>query len=167
MPEITLSKLTRSDLADFFEWAGDPEVTKSLFWDAYPDLASAEKFMIEKGEKHPWLMAIRVDGRARGAISLDPGQGKAAHRAELGYVVARSEWGKGLATRAVKLTLARGFADLGIERIDAFVDPANEGSIRVLENGGLVREAELSRYVIHRGKIRDRYLYVALKEGTK
>ena len=167
MREITLSKLTRADLEEFMEWAGDPEVTKSLFWDHYPDLASAEKFMIEIGEKHPWLMAIRVNGKARGAISLDPGKGKFAHKAELGYVMARAEWGQGLASEAVKLTLARGFQELGIERIEAFVDPANVGSVRVLEKCGLEREAEFSRFLVHRGSVRDRYLYVAFKEGRK
>jgi RimJ/RimL family protein N-acetyltransferase len=108
-------------------------------------------------------MAIRHQGRAVGAVTLSPGTGRAAYRAELGYVVARAHWKKGYASAASREALKRGFTDLGIERIEAFVDPANPSSIKVLENAGLHREGLLPKYVIHRGEIRDRLIYAAVR----
>lgn len=157
--KIALRPLIADDVDAFLTWAGDPEVTRSLFWDHYGDRTLAEKFLQEIAEPHPWFMAILMDGTPVGAVTLDKGKGRAAHRAELGYVIAKSFWGQGIATEAVQLALEKGFQDLGIERIEAFVDPNNLGSVRVLEKAGLEREGYLKKYVIHRGQVRDRYIY--------
>lgn len=156
---VSLRPLRATDLDAFLTWAGDPEVTKSLRWDHYTDRRVAEKFLIEIAEKHPWFMAICVEGIPVGAITLDKGSGEDACRAELGYVLARAHWGKGIATEAVRLAIERGFSDLSIQRIEAFVDPDNMGSIRVLEKAGLTCEGLLQNYSLHRGRLRDRYLY--------
>jgi RimJ/RimL family protein N-acetyltransferase len=161
--DVELSPLTRSDLEDFMTWAGDPVVTRSLTWDHYTSKEAARVFLETVAEKQPWFMAIRAQGRAVGAITLSPGAGRAACRAELGYVVARQHWGKGFATRAVKIALMRGFRELGIERIEAFVDTDNQASIQVVKKAGMENEAFLRRYVIHRGEVRDRHAYVALR----
>ena len=161
---VTLRPLKSEDLEDFMTWAGDPETTRSLFWDHYADPESARRFLVSVAEKHEWFMAICVGGVPVGAVTLDRGTGRARLRAELGYVVARPHWGRGVATEAVRLALARGFGELGVSRIEACVDPENIGSIRVLEKAGLAREALLRGYVVHRGKVRDRYVYARIKE---
>ena len=74
-------------------------------------------------------------------------------------MLARSHWGKGIATQAMRLALSRGFTDLGVRRIEALVDPENHASIRVLEKAGMSREAVLGNYIIHRGRVRDRLLF--------
>lgn len=156
---VELRALTHHDLKDFMTWAGDRTVTESLTWDAYQDEGEALTFLKNVAEKHPWFKAIIVNGRAVGAVTLSVGQGRNACRAELGYVVAREHWGHGYASMASRLAIVHGFRDLNIQRIEAFVDPANTASVRVLENAGLNREALLEKYVIHRGQIRDRFIY--------
>lgn len=160
---ITLRKLVVSDAEKVFVWTGDPLVTEPLFWDAHTDLAATVKFLTDVADHHPWFMAICLDGEPVGAITLDRGSGRAVVRAELGYVLARNHWGQGIATAAVRLALRKGFDDLKISRIEAFVDPDNKASIRVLEKAGLHKEGRLSHYVIHRGKIRDRFIYGVTK----
>jgi len=161
---VTLRTLRAADAEAFMTWAGDPETTRSLFWDHYTDIAVAREFLTRVAHAHPWFMAICVKGIPVGAVTLDQGTGRSARRAELGYVIARAHCGKGVATAAVRLTLARGFGDLGVNRIEAFVDPDNIASVRVLEKAGLVREAHLRGYVVHRGAIRDRYVYAKTQE---
>jgi RimJ/RimL family protein N-acetyltransferase len=56
---------------------------------------------------------------------------------ELGYSVVAARWGAGLATEMARASLAFGFADLGLDRIHAFVFDGNAASIRVLEKCGL------------------------------
>ena len=156
---ITLRPLCSQDVDHFLTWGGDPEVTRSLFWDHYDDRETARKFLETIAEKHPWFMAICLGQTPVGAVTLDRGTNRASCRAELGYVVARSHWGRGIATEAVKQALHRGFKDLDVARIEAWVDPENPGSIRTLEKGGLAREAFLKNYLVHRGRMRDRLLY--------
>lgn len=98
-----------------------------------------------------------------GAVTLDKGKVRAEARAELGYVVARACWGKGIATRAAELAVETGFDDLGVHRIEAFVDPDNVGSLRVLEKAGFGREAYFKSYLYHRGHLRDRVVYGAYR----
>ena len=80
-------------------------------------------------------------------------------------MIAKKYWGKGVATQAIRLCLERGFSDLDVERIEAFVDPENLGSVKVLEKAGLIKEALLKSYVIHRGRLRDRFVFSALRRA--
>ena len=61
-------------------------------------------------------------------------------RAELGYVLTDSAWGKGYASEIVATLLRFGFHALGLARIEAEVAWGNEASIRVLEKNGLRKE---------------------------
>lgn len=57
-------------------------------------------------------------------------------RAEVGYWIGRSYWGRGYATEAVRLACRFGFRSMGLHRIDASVVEGNAGSMRVLEKAG-------------------------------
>lgn len=159
MNTITLRPLLSTDVEAFMTWGGDPNVTQSLFWDHYTDIEVARNFMKEVVDKHPWFMAICQDDIPIGAITLDKGKFRASVRAELGYVMAKSFWNRGIATEAIRLATKTGFKDLNIQRIEAYVDPENKGSIRALEKNRFNLEGTLKKYVIHRDRIRDRYLY--------
>jgi RimJ/RimL family protein N-acetyltransferase len=65
---------------------------------------------------------------------------------EIGYVVAPAARGKGVATRAVRLLTEWGFAELGLERIELWIDITNSGSERVAERAGYLREGVLRSY---------------------
>ena len=156
---ITLRPLMATDVDAFMSWGGDPDVTKSLFWDHYQRIEDAQDFLKKVAESHPWYMAICINNVPVGGITLDVGKGRAHCRAELGYVIAKAHWGQGVATAAVMLALTKGPAELGVSRIDAFVDPENHGSIKVLKKAGMIEEALLKKYVVHRGQIRDRLLF--------
>jgi RimJ/RimL family protein N-acetyltransferase len=65
---------------------------------------------------------------------------------EIGYVVGPAARGKGVATRALRLLTEWGFADLGLERIELWIDTTNPGSERVAERAGYLREGVLRSY---------------------
>lgn len=56
---------------------------------------------------------------------------------ELGYRLIRSVWGQGLATEGSRALIAKGFHELGADRIVARTMRANRGSQRVMEKAGL------------------------------
>lgn len=55
---------------------------------------------------------------------------------ELGYRMAESACGKGHASEAVRLVLAKAFGELGLARVEAVARVGNEGSIKVLLRNG-------------------------------
>ena len=64
-------------------------------------------------------------------------------QAEIGYVVAPTARGRGVATRTLQLLTDWGFGELGLERIELWIDVANTASERVAERVGYVREGVL------------------------
>lgn len=59
---------------------------------------------------------------------------------EIFFIVSRDRWGQGFATEAARALLDYAFERLGIRRIVAVVDPANRGSVRVIEKLGMAFE---------------------------
>lgn len=165
--QITLKAFSSVDIDDFMEWATDDEVTKYMMWNSYTSRSEAENFFVNVVEKHPWFKAICLGKKVIGSITLDEGKGAHSCKAELGYVIARQYWGNGRATQATNLAIKTGFEDLDIERIEAYVDPVNIGSQRVLEKNGFVKEGLLKKCIIHKGVVKDRFLYSCLKSAYK
>jgi ribosomal-protein-alanine N-acetyltransferase len=64
---------------------------------------------------------------------------------EVGYLLSRAYWGRGLATEAASASLQWGFEELALERIVAIVHAANSRSQRVIEKLGMVSSGE-ARY---------------------
>ena len=83
--------------------------------------------------------AIREAGACRlvGGCVLDvrPGDGLAA---ELTYWVFPPHRRRGYATRAVELASAYAFEDLGVERVELYIEPTNVASLRVAARAGFV-----------------------------
>ena len=65
---------------------------------------------------------------------------------EIGYVVAPSARGRGVATRTLRLLTEWGFGELDFERIELWIDVSNPASERVAENAGYTREGILRSY---------------------
>jgi RimJ/RimL family protein N-acetyltransferase len=65
---------------------------------------------------------------------------------EIGYVVGSAARGRGVATRVLRLLTEWGFSQLGLERIELWIDVTNTGSERVAERAGYVREGVLRSY---------------------
>src|SRR5205085_12362895 len=56
---------------------------------------------------------------------------------EVGFLFARSAWGRGVATEAARALLAHAFGQLRLPRVEAFIDPENAASAAVLRKAGM------------------------------
>lgn len=83
-----------------------------------------------------WAVVERESGRLIGDCGLFPAD-DVGPDVELAYGLAPDVWGRGYATEAAAACVRAGFEQLGLERIVADVDPANEASVRVLEKVGM------------------------------
>lgn len=83
----------------------------------------------------------------------------------IGYFLAESHWGKGIATEAVKILTNFLFVEVGVNRIQAEVMPLNEVSKKVLLKNGYTLEGTLRQATLWSGKgIVDIEIYSVLKE---
>jgi RimJ/RimL family protein N-acetyltransferase len=62
---------------------------------------------------------------------------------EIGYVAGPAARGRGVATRTLELLTDWGFSQLGLKRIELWIDTTNSGSERVAERAGYVHEGVL------------------------
>jgi len=84
--------------------------------------------------------------------------------AEVGYWIAKPQWGLGLGSEAVALTLRFAFGALKLHRVYAIVLEANVGSARVLEKNGFVREGTWRKASRWGRRWRDVWAYGILRE---
>lgn len=87
-----------------------------------------------------------------------------ARRAEIGYAVVQSKWGKGYAIEALQAVLAYGFNVLDLNRIEGTITPGNDASIRVLEKLGFVREGHVRERDLIKGELVDGIIMGLLKK---
>ena len=79
--------------------------------------------------------------------------------AEVGYWLTPAQWGRGLATAAVRAVSAYVLAHFDVCRLYAVVFATNPASARVLEKAGYELEARMRRSVMKDGQILDSLLY--------
>jgi [ribosomal protein S5]-alanine N-acetyltransferase len=71
------------------------------------------------------------------------------HRMEVGYVLGRAYWGRGLMTEALSAAVAWARTTPHLHRLWAVCDVDNPASARVMEKSGLVFEGVLRRWAMH------------------
>jgi RimJ/RimL family protein N-acetyltransferase len=91
-----------------------------------------------------WALEVRRDGYAGSQPGVFIGWAGLQYlpetdETEVGYLLGRAYWGKGLATEAACASVRFGFEDLGLPEIVGIVHPDNVASQRVLEKAGLAR----------------------------
>ena len=135
---VTLRELGDGDVADLFVIFSDPDVMR--YWDSGPLKSRGEARLLLEDIREgfrtrrlfQWAIADAADGRAIGTCTIwrvDP----LHRRAEIGFALARANWGKGLATEAVGRLIAFAFEELDLHRLEADADPRNGPSLRLLE----------------------------------
>jgi RimJ/RimL family protein N-acetyltransferase len=121
------------------------------FWIGLNQELSAE------GKIHNW--AIRDEREeAMGGIGFNT-ELDGAHKAEIGYWLAKPYWGRGIMTTVLKRFVRIGFDDLVLKRLQATVFHHNGASARVLEKAGFQCEGTLRNYYRKDGKVFDAKLY--------
>ena len=140
------------DARDIFAVYSDAEVTRYWSFPAWTGLAQVIA----------WAVAERDSDRHVGTTTFFALDGPQC-RAEIGYSLARSHHGRGLATEMLRGAIVHGFEVHGLERIEADVDPRNEPSWRLLEKLGFRREGLARNRWRVGGEVADSYLYGLLR----
>lgn len=166
---VRLRPIVPDDAEDLFEVFGDPLVTRYWSSPAARDVAEMRTRLeagiarVPTGDLMEWAITEPGSDRALGTCALaEPS--REHRRCEVGYALARSAAGRGLARAAVTCIVDHAFDVLRCWRVEADVDPRNEPSIRLLERLGFRREGVLrARWHIH-GEIADSLYFAMLAD---
>jgi len=88
-------------------------------------------------------------------------------RCEIGYLLSRSHWGRGLMSEALKPVLRHAFDGLRLHRIEADIDPDNTASARLLEGLGFRSEGRLRERWFIAGRFSDSRIYGLLASDVQ
>ena len=166
---LLLRKMRLDDAEAMFAYASDPEVTRYVLWETHRSVVDSESFLrsategYERGDFGGWGVVLKDDGAFVGTCGVDAGYAPEHARAELGYVLSREHWGKGLMTEAVRAVIAFGFEQLSLNRIQARCIAENVASARVMEKAGMTHEGTLRESEFIKGAYRDIELYSILR----
>ena len=162
---LILREYQAADFDAVHAFASDPEVATFVDWGpnepddtkAFLDACTAD----QAAQPRPrYTLAVTESGGAPfGSVGLET---HGAHHADMGYVIAREQWGQGFASEAAAAILRFGFGVLGLHRIQATCRPENLASVRVLEKIGMIREGYLHDHLLIRGRWRDSLLYASI-----
>ena len=144
---------TRPDdaAAIFSAYGTDREVTRYLTWRPYDNFTPLIEFLHtqidawEQGRGFRYEICLKGSDSPIGSIVLRP----EGPKVNFGYVLAKSFWGQGLMTEALKHLVDWSLAQPEIFRAEALCDIDNPASTRVMEKAGMIREGILRRWIVH------------------
>ncbi len=154
---LILRKLLKSDTDDMFEYASDPAVSRYLLWDAHVSKKYTARYLVylqgryRAGEFYDWAVVERQSGKMIGTCGFTSFD-LANNSAEVGYVLNRAYWHRGLAAEALHEVLQYAFSVLRLNRIEARYMLGNEDSRHVMEKVGMSFEGIARDAVFAKGR---------------
>ena len=164
--EISLVSWHEGHFHQLYPLANNPKIAMYLR-DSFPQPYTIHdaRHWIEHNQKFnpAQNFAIEFEGKLAGTIGSERGKDELRTNMELGFWVAESFWGRGIATEAVKIYTKYIFDKFDIQRIFAQVYDFNGQSMNVLEKAGYIPEAILKKAYIKQGTVGDIFQYVMIK----
>jgi RimJ/RimL family protein N-acetyltransferase len=138
---LRLRMFTPEDLDALAAIAADPEVMRYIGpgnpltrEEVESNLASIISGFRRRGFGR-WAVVKKDSGAMVGYCGLTHGNEEVG--VEVAYMLARSEWGNGIASEAARACLRYGFERLGVDSIAGLTRPENLRSRRVMERAGM------------------------------
>ena len=165
--DVILRPWKKSDREELAALANDRRIWLNLR-DQFPHpyhLEDADRFIDMALKMNPaTFRAIVVSGALAGSIGYSLHRDVERIAAEVGYWVGIAYWGRGIATRAVRLISGEAFSKHPeLRRLYAVPYCSNPASARVLEKAGWQREGVMRQSVIKDGVVLDQCLYAILR----
>lgn len=167
---LILRPWQQSDLQDFFEYASVPGVGEMAGWEHHQSIDVSQVILNSFiAHKKTFALVYQENGKVIGSLGLeerdDDGFEHLSGR-EIGYVLSKEYWGRGLMAEAVKAVIDYCFAELHFEILTCGHFETNHQSRRVIEKTGFrfVKEIEFETRM---HTIEHTYLYAAFPPKTE
>lgn len=157
----------------YLKWCNDPEVVRKIGRDDYLLPVSRQKlidyFKNLQNSKTAFLAIYFIENAKETFIGtlkiydIDI----LSRKASIGIMIGnRSFWGKGIATKALKLSLHYIFKILKLEKACAGYQSDNIGMARAFEKAGFHIEGSLKKHIFTDGAIQDLILVACFRENS-
>ena len=165
---VLLRRFTDGDLPPFLAYLNDPLVARYQTWESYTEQQATDVIEIQKsldpgvpGQWFIFAVELKEAGALIGHVALKM---QDQQQAEIGFTFSRDFQGKGLAYEAATRVLDYAFTRLGLHRVIAITDCANERSVALLSRLGMRREGHFIENIWFKGRWGDEYQYAILRE---
>lgn len=141
-PRLLLRGFREEDAADFYAYASVPGVGEMAGWKHHESMADTYRVLgMFLEEKNVFALVHKESGRVIGSLGLHVSNTAGTsyellRSKEIGYVLAKDFWGKGLMPEAVQEVIRYCFEELGAELLTVGHFEGNHRSKRVIEKCG-------------------------------
>lgn len=166
---VRLRKLKLTDAPSMFSYFSKDEVTKYYDLDTFISVKQAEElierllYRYEMRKQIRWAIVLKETDQLIGTCGFHAIE-EEHWKAEIGYELHPDFWGKGIMTEVIQAAIQYGFNEIGLNRIEAFYDPENISSARVLEKNGFIYEGLLRKRFFEKGKFVDGAISAIINE---
>lgn len=162
---INLRKFKKTDAGDIYEYGSDEETLRYLVWDGLKSLDDAIDAIVNHYWSRPGIYAIELADSGKCIGCIDVRIAPEHDKLSFGYVLNRQYWGKGYMTEALSAVLELCFEKLDMNRVESTHYVGNEGSGRVMEKCGMIKEGVGRQEIRIKGVFHDVVHYAITKEG--
>jgi [ribosomal protein S5]-alanine N-acetyltransferase len=169
---LRLRPIDAADADAFFAIHADPEAMR--YWSSPPWTDPAKATRIIEGDQD----ALRAGTSIR-FVMIEPGSDaligccslhhidREQRFCEVGYILRRSHWGRGLMHEAMTAVVDFAFEGLALLRLEADIDPRNAASARTVVRLGFTLEALMRERWLVDGIVSDSAIYGLLREQRR
>jgi ribosomal-protein-alanine N-acetyltransferase len=165
---LQLRQIQPTDVQALFATFSDEETMRFYGHEPHQSLNASQSWIervqegYERRESIHWGITLHGEDHVIGSCSFhrfDAG----FHCAETGYELSRAFWRQGIMYEAMEAILTYGFTELGLHRVEAIIDIANEASKNLLLKLGFNYEGNLRQRYFFRGRFEDEHYFGLLK----
>ncbi len=141
LDNVCMRAFIPEDAEPLYEILGNVDVIRYMPWKETPPLERVQRLVdqqIQHWQDHAcgwWALESVPGARLMGWCGLQ--YLPETNETEVGYLLGKEFWGKGIATSTSVVSLAYGFKTLRLPRIVALVHPENHASIHVIDKLGM------------------------------
>jgi len=149
--EYLVRKIVISDAAAIYaNWAHEKDVALYTTWLTHESVEDTLYYVEDCIEawnhrSYTWSIEKKIDSEIVGSFAAREKE----HKIDIGYLLAKKFWGKGIMTEVVNVFIDEAFRQESIQRIGAVCDTDNPASKRVMEKAGMEYEGKLLSWMIH------------------
>lgn len=160
---LLLRPITASDLPNIYRGLSDPKVI-AHYGVSFDSLEATQAQMDWFAQQQQcWWAICSPDGDtfygAGGLNDIDTQQGKA----EIGLWLLPQFWGRGIMAEALPIIADYGLTELGLHRIEGFVDSNNENCKKAMAKVDFQHEKTIPNFEVKDGKSIDVDVFVKLR----
>lgn len=154
-PRLRLRPLSLADAPGLFAIQSDGQTVEYWGNDVMSEISQAEEMIRENiewtaaGSSICWALELRERDGLVGTCTLFRLDDQNRH-AEVGYILKRQLWGRGLMSEALAAMIDHAFNSMDLHRLEADTDPRNAGSLALLRKFGFRHEGYFrERWFVH------------------